>query len=44
MIGGKFISDERTEVKKSDPIAASRTLIRHDANAVAQALMRLYFT
>lgn len=44
MIGGKFISDERTEVKKSDPIASSRTLIRHDANAVVRALMRLYFT
>ncbi len=43
-IGGAFISSERFEVKKNDPIASSRTLIRHDANAVAKALMRLYFT
>jgi len=41
-IGGKFISDERFEAKSNDPIASSRTLIRHDANAVAKALMKLY--
>ena len=41
-IGGKFISDERYETKESDPIASSRTLIRHDANAVAKALMKIY--
>lgn len=43
-IGGEFVSDESFETKPGDPIAASRTLIRHDAHAVAKALMRLYFT
>lgn len=28
----------------SDPIAATRTLIRHDADAVARMLMKLYFS
>ncbi len=41
-IGGRFISDERFEATASDPIASSRTLIRHNANAVAQALMKIY--
>jgi len=41
-IGDKFISNERFEAKASDPIASSRTLIRHDAHAVAKALMRIY--
>lgn len=43
-IGGKFISDELINVQASDPIASTRTLIRHDAHAIAKALMRLYFT
>ncbi len=43
-IGGSFISSEQVHTKSSDPIAHTRTLIRHDANAVAKALMRIYFT
>lgn len=43
-IGGSFISSERVSTESSDPIASTRTLIRHDANAIAKALMRIYFT
>lgn len=43
-IGGDFISQEPfPEPSGSDPIAHTRTLIRHDATAVAKALMRIYF-
>jgi len=43
-IGGKFISDQRVMPDASaDPIAHTRTLIRHDADAVAKQLMRIYF-
>jgi uncharacterized cofD-like protein len=42
-IGGHFISDEHASASKSDPIAESRTLIRHDADAIARELMRIYF-
>lgn len=42
--GGKFISDERYEAQAGDPIAAERTLIRHDADAIAKALMQVYFS
>lgn len=41
-IGGNFISSQRYEAKASDPIASSRTLIRHDAHAVAKALVGIY--
>ena len=30
--------------QKSDPKATSRTLIRHDPDAVARAIMRIYFS
>lgn len=42
-IGGTFISDEHVSASTSDPIAESRTLIRHDADAIARQLMRIYF-
>ncbi len=43
--GGKFISDEMTATNQSsaDPIAAVRSYIRHDSDAVARQLMRIYF-
>lgn len=43
--GGKFISDsfEATNSGVADPIAATRTFIRHDADAIARQLMRIHF-
>jgi len=44
-VGGKFISNEIYKpAGEHDPIAAARTLIRHDADAVSRALMKLYFS
>ncbi len=43
-VGGHFVSNERPAASQSDPIAATRTLIRHDADAIAKQLMKLYFT
>jgi uncharacterized cofD-like protein len=43
-IGGKFVSSERPKTSEADAIANTRTLIRHDADAVARQLMRIYFT
>ncbi|MES2876276.1 MAG: gluconeogenesis factor YvcK family protein [Patescibacteria group bacterium] len=43
-IGGDFISKQPFQPDSSaDPIAHTRTLIRHDATAVAKQLMRIYF-
>ena len=43
-IGGTFISKQRTAASDAaDPIAHTRTLIRHDADAIAKQLMRIYF-
>lgn len=43
-IGGSFIRKEPfAPAESSDPIAHTRTLIRHDATAVAKQLMRIYF-
>lgn len=43
-IGGTFISKQRTAPSDTaDPIAHTRTLIRHDADAIAKQLMRIYF-
>lgn len=42
-IGGHFVSNTRQkQPPKGDSIAATRTLIRHDADAVARQLMRIY--
>ncbi len=45
-IGGEFISKQIHEPRNgsADPIAHTRTLIRHDADAIARALMKIYFT
>ena len=44
-VGGHFVSREAHEpAAASDPIAATRTLIRHDADAIAKQLMKLYFS
>lgn len=43
-VGGHFVSNEQPSTSQSDPIAATRTLIRHDADAIAKQLMKLYFT
>lgn len=42
---GTYISSEFKAVNsgKADPIAATRTLIRHDADAIARKLMGIYF-
>jgi uncharacterized cofD-like protein len=44
--GGKFLSNEFVAHNSgsSDPIAATRTLIRHDSDSIARALMKLYFS
>ena len=43
-VGGAFVSSQRRKAANSaDPIAATRTLIRHDADAIARQLMRIYF-
>ncbi len=44
--GGSFLSGNFVAYNSSssDPIAASRTLIRHDSDAVARAIMKLYFS
>ena len=44
-IGKQFIADTAWENTNadSDPLAAKRSLIRHDANRVARELMRIYF-
>ena len=44
-IGKKFISDDAwvNNNGSSDPLAAQRSLIRHDADRVARELMRIYF-
>lgn len=44
-LGRKFISDEMSSTNRpeADPIAAVRSYIRHDSDAVARQLMQLYF-
>ena len=43
-IGGSFVENTPyAPASESDPIASTRTLIRHDADAVAKQLMRIYF-
>lgn len=44
--GGAFLSNEFVAHNsgKSDPIAASRTLIRHDSDAISRAIMKIYFS
>lgn len=43
-IGGHFVSKERHRAATTaDPIGSTRTLIRHDAVAIAKQLMRIYF-
>ncbi len=43
-VGGHFVSGEPyAAAQDSDPIAQTRTLIRHDADAIAKELMRICF-
>lgn len=42
--GGAFLAKEVGKTKKGDPLAKHRNLIRHDANAIARALMKVYFS
>ena len=44
-VGKKFIADSAWVNKNatSDPLAAQRSLIRHDADRVARELMRIFF-
>lgn len=41
LISGTFTA---TSSSKADPLAASRSYIRHDADAAARALMKIYFS
>lgn len=45
-IGSNMVSSEpsSTQGSGSDPIAATRTFIRHDADVVAKQIMKLYFS
>ncbi len=43
-IGGKFLSHKKTIVGPDDPLSHIRSLIRHDADAVARALMKIYYS
>lgn len=44
--GDNFLSSEfvASNSGKADPLAATRTLIRHDADTIARALMKVYFS
>lgn len=44
--GGDFVSGEfaASNSGAADPLASTRTLIRHDADAIARALMKIYFS
>lgn len=44
--GGNFLSGDfvATNTSKGDPIGNTRTFIRHDAEAIARALMKIYFS
>lgn len=44
--GGRFVSPEMTATGRleADPIAAARSFIRHDSDAVARQLMKIYFS
>lgn len=44
--GGNFLSGDfsASNSGSSDPLAATRTFIRHDADSIARALMKLYFS
>lgn len=41
--GMALVADTVVETKNGDPIAHTRTLIRHDSDAVARELMRLFY-
>lgn len=44
-IGGDFVSKQIWQpTAKVDPIASARTLIRHDADKVSRAIMKIYFS
>lgn len=44
-IGGDFVSRHVWQpTAKTDPLASSRTFIRHDADKVTRALMKIYFS
>lgn len=45
-MGGDFIAHTavRKKQQNSDPIAASRTFIRHNGDAIARTLMKIYFS
>jgi uncharacterized cofD-like protein len=43
--GAELLAEEIWQnPNKKDPIAAQRTLIRHDPDAVARAIMKIYFS
>jgi uncharacterized cofD-like protein len=44
-IGGDFVSKHMWQPSSgSDPLASSRTFIRHDADKISRALMKIYFS
>lgn len=45
VIGAKLLADQVWQNKsKKDPLAAQRSLIRHDPDAVARSIMKLFFS
>lgn len=43
-IGGQFLSRKIPELNPNDPLFAERSLIRHDADIVSRALMKIYYS
>lgn len=43
-IPGKFLSRKAPILSPSDPLFAERSLIRHDADVVSRALMKIYYS
>ena len=45
IIGAKLLAGQAWQGgSKKDPLAAHRTLIRHDPDAIARAIMKIYFS
>jgi uncharacterized cofD-like protein len=43
-IGGDFVSRRPVRISKGDPLASSRSFIRHDGDKLSRALMKVYFS
>jgi uncharacterized cofD-like protein len=43
-IGGDYVSHQPVKIAPGDPLAATRSFIRHDGDKVSRALMKIYFS